>query len=83
MEWSLALASVAHPPRGLHLHDLQKTGVLTEILAVISEVDAGWQRGSGHEDSCQGGGPRGAPSVLLPAVAASRLPQQPVERGQA
>jgi hypothetical protein len=37
-ELSLALAPVAHPPRGPHLRDLQRTGVLTEVLVVNGEV---------------------------------------------
>jgi hypothetical protein len=43
-ELSLALALVAHPPQGLHLHDLQRTGVLIEVPTVIGEVREGWQR---------------------------------------
>jgi hypothetical protein len=36
-ELSLALAPVAHFPWGLHLHDLRRTGILTEVLAGVGE----------------------------------------------
>jgi hypothetical protein len=38
---SLALDPVAHPPPGLHLRDLQRTWVLTEVLVVVGEVGCG------------------------------------------
>jgi hypothetical protein len=71
-ELSLALALVAHPPRGLHLHDLQRTGVLTEVLAVVGAVGHGLvARKRTQGESVRSGGHCGAllASVLLPAAA--------------
>jgi hypothetical protein len=74
--------SGGHFPRGLHLW---KTGILTEVLAGVSEVGCGMamkRRLLGM--SARSRGPWGAPpaSVLLPAVATvSSLPQRPVGQG--
>jgi hypothetical protein len=37
-EVSLVFAPVAHPPQGLHLCDLKRTGVLTKVPVIIGEV---------------------------------------------
>jgi hypothetical protein len=37
-EFSLVLALVAHSPRGVHLRDLWRMGILNEVHAVIGEV---------------------------------------------
>jgi hypothetical protein len=41
LDLTLALALVAHFPRGLHLRDLRRTDVLTKVLTRIGEVRRG------------------------------------------
>jgi hypothetical protein len=83
-ELSLALAPVGPSLQGLHLRVLQRVGALTQVLAVVGEVE----RGLAMRKRTQGKlarlrGPCGAPlaSVLL-LVEAALPPQQPIERGQ-
>jgi hypothetical protein len=79
LELSLALAPVAHYPRDLHLCTLRRTGNLTGVLTVVSEVGRGLaMRRQTQGTSARLWGPWGAPlaSVLLPAVAvALPIPQ--------
>jgi hypothetical protein len=85
-ELSLALAPVAHPPLGLHLCDLLRMGVLTDVFTGIGEV----KRGLAVRKRAQGESTRSralcsAPSASVPLLATvtmSPLPQQPVKRGR-
>jgi hypothetical protein len=84
-ELSLALAPVAPSLQGLHLCILQRMGVLTEVLAVISKVGHGLAtRKQRQGKSARSQGPCGAPlaSVLLPSVTVAPLPQQPIGLGR-
>jgi hypothetical protein len=59
--------------------------VITEALAIVSEIVRGLAaRKQTRGESVRPGGPYGAPPALVPllAVAASPLPEQPVERGR-
>jgi hypothetical protein len=79
-ELSVVLSPVAHLPQGLHLCDLQRTGIPTEVIVDIGTIGralATKRRLQGT--SMRSRGPCGAPPafVLLPAVGAtSPLPQQ-------
>jgi hypothetical protein len=83
---SLALAPVAHSTWGLHLHDLRRTGILTEVLAIVGVVGRRMEmRRRTWGIAVQSWGSCGAPPtlVLLPAVAVmSPLPWWPIGRGQ-
>jgi hypothetical protein len=85
-ELSLALALVVHFPRGLHLHDLRRMGILTEVLAAIGEVGHGQAvRKLTQGKSVWSWGPWAAPPALihLPVAAvASPLHLRTDGRGQ-
>jgi hypothetical protein len=77
---------VAHPLLGLHLRDLQRTGVLTEVFASVGEVGRGLAaRKRTQGESVTSRGPCSAPLALVPLLATavmSPLPQQPVRWGR-